>query len=217
MHSLSNAQRIILQAQHTLQGADLTAICNLASVEGADIDSLWTSIVSWDFEQLLGFTLHLFITAESSEVQNQVAQLLPKFGSQIVRPLIKITHHFHEPSCHENSNLSALTQQSIQQINPQALSLGFAETLMGNNAEVLLPIVVNCLTSIPVEQSETILSYLAQQLPSQGYKALERQLLNKCSRSQLKETFERLDAASTSTELNSRSIAPVQREVHLVG
>jgi len=222
MPSVSNAQRTILQTQHTLQGNDLTAICNLAGVEGADIDSLLTSIVCWDFDQLLGFTLHLFITAESAEVRTQVAQLLPKFGSKIVRPLIKIAHHFCEQtpqsgSLQGRSDISALAQQSTQQINPQALSVGFIEVLTSNNAEGLLPSVVNCLTSLRVEHYETVLAGLAQQLTSQTYQMLERQILNACSHAPLQERCEPIEMPSTTNTLGTLSSAQTQKEAHLVG
>ncbi len=87
--SLPAAQQSELQAQHSLQGEDWLSICTLSGVEG-----IVENAQDWSFEEFLGFTLHLFITTDSAHVRAQVARKLPKFGSRIVPPLIRILHHF---------------------------------------------------------------------------------------------------------------------------
>ena len=118
---LSAAQLSELQAQPSLQSEDWLSICTLSEVEG-----IFESAQSWSFEEFLGFTLHLFITTDSPHVRAQVAQKLPKFGSRIVLPLIKISHHFQAIADAQTdartsalaSDVATLAAQSLSQIAP---------------------------------------------------------------------------------------------------
>ncbi len=122
---LSKLQVSKLEAQHGLQGEDWLSICTLSEVKG-----IFESAQSWSFEEFLGFTLHLFITTDSPHVRAQVAQKLPKFGSRIVLPLIKISHHFQAIADAQTdaqtsalaSDVTALAAQSLSQIAPGFLN-----------------------------------------------------------------------------------------------
>ncbi|PZO46720.1 MAG: hypothetical protein DCF15_19965 [Phormidesmis priestleyi] len=142
--SLSAGQLSNLQAQHSLQGEDWLSICTLSEVEG-----IFESAQSWNFEEFLGFTLHLFITTDSPHVRAQVAQKLPKFGSRIVLPLVNILHHFQAIADTQTdarnsalaSDVAVLAAQSLSQIAP-----GFS------NAK-RVPIAIN--TSLQKQESPT--------------------------------------------------------------
>ena len=121
MSTPPDSRFIELHSQHTLQYHDLLTIYNLAKDEG-----MAENIDSFSFNDLLGLTIHLFVTTQSQRTREQLSQQLPKFGSSVVLPLIKIL-------CHKQlghvDNLHVLTQKSLDRINPHALLIGLNRVL----------------------------------------------------------------------------------------
>lgn len=167
MPSLSQVQLNTLHSQHTLASADLLKICQLAQVEG-----LAESLESWSFEQFFGFSLHLFITTESAATRAAVAQLLPKFGSGIVLPLVKISHHFQA-----KGEISRLAQQSLGAIAPRTLLLGIKEVLETPNADSLKPILVKVLANLSNQSAATVLILFPEILQDEAGQALKQAFL----------------------------------------
>ncbi|MEM9089285.1 MAG: hypothetical protein AAGC93_11120 [Cyanobacteria bacterium P01_F01_bin.53] len=212
----TNSHRIALAEQHMLQSDDLMQICHLANVAG-----IVESLESWSFEQFFGFTLHLFITTESSEIRTQVAQILPKFGSKIVLPLVKISHHFqgksrlHEANTQGHYQVSMLAQQSAVKLTPEALCFGLQAVLLSQDAAMLLPVVGEILIKLPEQRHRTVLSCLNQLLPEKEYGMLEHQLVTECSRSQFQKSFETSSTAEQNITTENNTQQP-HKEVHLV-
>lgn len=181
MPLLPNVQFTALQAQHSLQSNDLIRICHLAKVEG-----IFKSIESWNFEQFFGFTLHLFITTESPHTRQQLSQLLPKFGSRVVLPLIKIAHHFpagtHEPIHDVRTDVRTLALQSLSHMAPPSFIIGLREVLELECVDELMPILLAALVKLTHQQNdETILLLLAQLLPKESWKLVEGPFRQKLS------------------------------------
>lgn len=181
--SLSAAQSSELEAQHSLQGEDWLSICTLSGVEG-----VFESAQSWSFEEFLGFTLHLFITADSAHVRAQVAQKLPKFGSRIVLPLVNILHHF----------------QAIANTQTDAQTSALASDVSALAAQSLNQIAPNCLAAIAGERSDSILSQISELLSSDLLSKENRQCL---------ETQRQLNKAVLSSDQAKRTqVKRIQRK-----
>ncbi|MEM8808680.1 MAG: hypothetical protein AAGF01_21910 [Cyanobacteria bacterium P01_G01_bin.38] len=166
--SLNNL--LTLHGQHTLQRDALLSIYRFANAEGNA-----ESFESWHFEEVLGFTFHLFVTTKSSQIREQLSQLLPKFGSEAVRPLVKILNHFQSPS-----HLRKLTLQSLEEIAPYPLVIGLCQVLENGADGELGPIVIPILVNLMNGEDEAISWLLSQLLSAQkqqllAVKSLKRQ------------------------------------------
>ncbi|NJM96128.1 MAG: hypothetical protein HC800_01945 [Phormidesmis sp. RL_2_1] len=157
MTTLSSDYLRMIQSQHSLQGADLALICHLAQVEGTPVENLLEKVQSWRFEQFLGFTLHLFITTESPRVRVQLAKLLPKFGSSVVRSLVKIVYHFKPTSA-----VGKLAQKSLHHMPLKSLMIGLIPVFELDNVDAFMPIVRQELTQRARYNGESVLLSLAE-------------------------------------------------------
>ncbi|MGB7088335.1 MAG: hypothetical protein WBD47_22460 [Phormidesmis sp.] len=176
MSPLSTAQLTALHDQHSIQGDDLALICHLANVEG-----IFEGIESWSFEQFLGFTLHVFITTDSQYVREQIALKLPKFGSVVVRSLIKIAHH-----AQSSSNVKALALQSLDSMAPYSVVIGLARMLEDESASDLSPIVIRSLATRVRKSDKKILRLLPQLLSQQNWQLVKAHIFPKISYSGLR-------------------------------
>ena len=113
-----------LQAQHSLRQADLFQICAIAQAENVSV-----SIEAFTFEQCLGFASHLFVTAQAQHSREQLAQVLSRFGSQAVLPLLKVAHHF-DPEQLKPRHGDQLASTSTSQLAINSLKAMPKETLV---------------------------------------------------------------------------------------
>lgn len=121
MSTLQDTRFADLHSQHTLQQTDLLAIYAFASNECVD-----DPIDSYSFDDFLGLTVYLFITTPSQDTREQLAQLLSKFGSAVVLPLLKIL-------CKKDflveENIQVSVHQAFSHMAPYPLAIGISQTL----------------------------------------------------------------------------------------
>lgn len=165
-----------LHAQHTIDSGDLLVICSLANV-----DNIFERVESWSFEQFFGFATYLFITTESAETRQQLAQIMPKFGSRAVLSLVKILHHAQLSNDDKSLSLKGLATQSLGAINPHTLAIGLAEVFAQANATELVAVVAKVLVKISYESNDSILSLLPTLLPAKSWQVLRSNLVNEIS------------------------------------
>ena len=121
MSTFPNARLTALHGQHSLQSDDFLTICNLAKAEGRI-----ETVESYSFNEFLGLTVHLFVSTQSRHTCEQVSQILPKFGSAVVLPLLKVTCY----DCADDiQNLPALAQQSLERMGLYPLLIGLNQVL----------------------------------------------------------------------------------------
>ncbi|MEO0375129.1 MAG: hypothetical protein AAF329_11010 [Cyanobacteria bacterium P01_A01_bin.17] len=167
----SPSNLIALHGQHTLQRDALLSIYRLANAEGIS-----ESLESWSFDEFLGFTFHLFITTKSPEVREQLSQLLPKFGSEAVRPLVKIVNHFQPPS-----ELRKLALQSLKKIAPYPLVIGLGQILENEADDCLRGIVIPLLVNLMREEDKSVFWLLLQLLSEENQQLLAIKSLEELS------------------------------------
>lgn len=166
-----------LQAQHTIQSDDLLKICRLAKVE-----NIFDKIESFSFEQFFGFTCHLFITTESQSCREQLALLLPKFGSLAVFSLLKISHQLSDAdhSLEREQQISKLAMQSLKSMPVPALVIGLAQAIEieePSSHHDVIAMVAPALISLTAHHGENILSLLSQKVSVTAWNELQKQLL----------------------------------------
>ncbi|MEM6599252.1 MAG: hypothetical protein AAF810_06545 [Cyanobacteria bacterium P01_D01_bin.36] len=172
-----------LQAQHTIQSADLLEVCRLAKVE-----NIFEKVESFSFEQFFGFTCHLFITTESYDCREQLASILPKFGSIAVFSLLQISHHLNtaETSLMREQHLAKLATQSLQAMPTSALVIGLTQIIEDkeNSSNIhlaLLETIASKIISLTAHHGEKILLLLSQKLSDDTWNTLQQQLLQALS------------------------------------
>lgn len=119
MPTLLDDRLVSLHSQHSLDSHALFEICALANAEG-----MVDAIDSYSFKDFLGLTIHLFVTTQSQETREQLALQLPKFGSEVVLPLLKIVCRIQS-----QKNLQSLTQQSLEKISLYPRIIGLSQVL----------------------------------------------------------------------------------------
>lgn len=121
MPTIQDTRAAAFHSQHTLQQADLLAIYALANHAGVD-----EAMDSYSFDDFLGLTVYLLITTSSQDMRQQLAQLLSKFGSAAVLPLLKIL-------CKKDflveANIQPLVRQTLGQMAPYPLAIGIGQIL----------------------------------------------------------------------------------------
>ncbi|MGD1867064.1 MAG: hypothetical protein ACFB0D_21125 [Phormidesmis sp.] len=184
MRTPANIYASELQAQHTIESDDLLKICRLAKVE-----NVFDKIESFSFEQFFGFACHLFITTESRSSREQLAHLLPKFGSIAVFSLLKISHHLStaDSALEREQQLAMLSMQSLKTMSVPTLVIGLAqiiETEIGaeqRNYQDTMDMVVPALITLTAYHGENILSVLSDKLSAAAWNDLQQQLLQALS------------------------------------
>lgn len=181
MTTLSNAQKIALYTQHSLDSTDWQRICQLANVENGSKQQV-QKLESLSFEQFFGLAVHTFISTESTATRQQLSELLPKFGSRAVLSLFKILFHcksefasFNIVNAHE---LNALTRASLKRIEPVAFVMGLDSALADKAAKALMPLIIEELVSAIREDDGTILTLLPRLLSVDSWNQIKTNLLN---------------------------------------
>ncbi|MEO1400365.1 MAG: hypothetical protein AAFV72_03820 [Cyanobacteria bacterium J06635_1] len=162
---------IALHSQHTLQRDALLSLYRFANAEGIS-----ESLESWSFDEILGFTFHLFVTTKSPQLREQLSQLLPKFGSEAVRPLVKIANHF-QPT----SDLGKLALQSLEKVAPYPLVIGLSQVLENDSDDELRPMVISRLVNLMRGEDDAIFWLLSQLLSEENQQLLAIKSLEEVS------------------------------------
>ena len=121
MPTLLSNPLTILHSQHSLQHADLLTIYNLASLENIDDD-----LDSFSFAELLGLTIYSFVTTQSQDSRKHLSNLLPKFGSAVVLPLLRV---LSRKDSLVSENLPGLAQKSLNEMGCYPLLIGLDQVL----------------------------------------------------------------------------------------
>lgn len=191
MRTPTNAYANELQAQHTIQSNDLLKICHLAKVE-----NIFDKIESFSFEQFFGFACHLFITTESRDSREQLACILPKFGSVAVFSLLKISHllSVDNTSLEREQQLAKLSMESLKAMPVPTIVIGIAQIIEAEesgNSEVFpwashdarhtMAMIVSALITLRAYHGEDILSQLSEKLSYAAWNRLQQQLMQELS------------------------------------
>lgn len=186
MTALSTANCETLHTQHTLQSPDILLICRLASTTANAEDTL-EQIQSWSFEQFFGFTCHLFVTTEASDVRQQLARLFPKFGKIAILSLVKIVYFFDlqrsQPTVTTCFPIEVqhLALSALESMSAQSLTIGLAEVIEEDTYGILRPTIVSLIARAFYKQEEDILSLLSQHLSKGSWYAIEASLIDELS------------------------------------
>ncbi|MGD1854764.1 MAG: hypothetical protein ACFB2W_10975 [Leptolyngbyaceae cyanobacterium] len=169
MVSLFDPRLVELYSQHTLESHDLSTIYDLAANDSNN------DVESWSFEQLLGFTVHLLLTTQSSAVQEQLSQLIPKLGSVAVLPLLKILDRI-EP----HNPLYSVAWQSLNQIELYPLAIGLDQTITLDTAE-LSALAIQVLAPLTQVDEPSVLLLLHQLISPKTWQLLQLNSLEESS------------------------------------
>ncbi|MEO0394911.1 MAG: hypothetical protein AAF243_02860 [Cyanobacteria bacterium P01_A01_bin.137] len=167
MPTLFDTHLIDLHSQPSIQGHDLLTICALAESEG-----MVESIESYSFDQFLGLTIHLFVTTQSQDTREQLAQQLTKFGSAAVLPLIKILWRMRS-----HSSLQLLAQNSLEQMAPYSLIIGLSHFLDRETNDDLREIATQMLVNLMQDPNRSVLLSLPKLVSSKTWRLLKLHLL----------------------------------------
>lgn len=177
MTTLSSAQRIALYSQHYLTHDDWMNLCELAG-----FDEPSEQLASLTFEQFFGLAVHTFLTAEDAHVRQQLAALIPKFGSRAVLSLFKIVFHCakKEESLQDElqSELGAIALKSLESIEPAAFVVGLENAILDPSAVALMPLMIEVLVDRVRGDDGELLTLLPRLLSTQSWQQLKHHLLN---------------------------------------
>ncbi len=170
-------------------------ICQLSDAENA-IEKMH----SLTFEQFFGFTCHLFVTTDSSNVRRQIADLFPKFGRIAILSLVKIAYHFasHDgrampaecrtrtqskahPKPRFQTEVQQLALQALENMPAQTLAVGLAQVIEEDTQGILRQTVVSLLARTFYTNEEDILSLLSPHLSKDSWNAIEADLVQALS------------------------------------
>ncbi|MEL6491804.1 MAG: hypothetical protein AAFQ95_17745 [Cyanobacteria bacterium J06621_3] len=196
-----------LQAQHTLEQSDWLNIYAIAQTENNS--QAQSEIDSFGFEQFLGFTCHLFVTTGSQQSREQLATILPKFGSIAVFPLLKIAYHFksqptsercdpqqrtQQPAANtsmpsrgahtkeDTTTLSQLAHSCLKAMPLQALAIGLADAVRASLGDPdIVAIVVMPLIGLIAHYPKRLLLSLSHQLDAEDWHILSAHLIGALS------------------------------------
>ncbi len=121
MSNFIDSDFVALHSQHVLQYADWMSISDLAKAENVS-----ECFDAWDFEDFLGLAVYLFVTTQSQGTREKLSQLLPKFGSAAVLPLLKI---LGRKETFAKKNIPMLAQHSLNNMAPYPLAIGLNQVL----------------------------------------------------------------------------------------
>ena len=152
MSTLPDARLTALHGQHSLQSDDFLTVCNLAKAEGRH-----EPVDAYGFTEFLGLAVHLFVSTQSHHRREQLSQVLSKFGSAVVVPLVKIVCHAWADDV---QSLQALAQQSLERMELYPLLIGLNQVLDQGGDERLRTVALNLLLrkiSQPCDRSVPLL------------------------------------------------------------
>ncbi len=197
-----------LNAQHTIQGEDLLAICAIASRE-TSIDKTFDQINNWRFEQFFGLACHLFITTKSQQSRVQLANLLSKFGSTAVVSLVKIAHHF-DTSILAQNEVSQLAIDALKEMPLQTLVIGLAPVIKDRvDSHELMPTIVPLLITLAAHHQTSLFAALSQRLPGEVWNSLQTQLLSELSNLRREQRFNSRESR-IKVRIKSEATRPVE-------
>lgn len=175
-----------LHTQHSIQGEDLLKICSLASF-GEGAEEIFEKVSALKFEQFFGFACHLFVTTDSLAVREELANILPKFGSIAVLSLLKITHHFqHHP---QNRSVAHLATHSLTKMALQPLAMGLADTISSAESDEILSTLVSTLIQLTYHHEEALFTLIEQQTPAARWNIVKTELLRVLAEKRYQERF----------------------------
>ncbi|MBX2866094.1 MAG: hypothetical protein KTR27_21280 [Leptolyngbyaceae cyanobacterium MAG.088] len=154
---------VALHSQHTLQHADWMTISELAKAE-----NISGCFYAWDFEDFLGLAVHLFVTTQSQDVRQQLSQLLPKFGSAVVVPLLKI---LCKKEVFAEINIPALAQKNLNEMELYPLVIGLNQILSLNFQDDLKALALQTLRQL-LQSCEQSTNLVLSQLLSEANRQL---------------------------------------------
>lgn len=169
MPTLFDAHLVALYSQHSIQSQDLLKICDLAKTE-----DMIANLETYSFDNFLGLTIHLFVTTQSQHTREQLALQLPKFGSAVVSPLIKILCRLQM-----QKDVYALTQKSLNNIELYPLIIGLSQLLDHEVDNTLRAIAVQQLMQLIEASNQSVLSVLPRLVSQRTWRILKLQLLAK--------------------------------------
>ncbi|ESA38354.1 hypothetical protein N836_02310 [Leptolyngbya sp. Heron Island J] len=172
MSTLIGSSFVALHSQHTLQYADWLAVYTLAKDEGVG-----EHLDSYDCENFLGLAVYLFITTQSQGTREQLSRLLPKFGSAIVLPLLKI---LYRKEIFVEQNIPMLAQQSLNEMAPYPLMIGLNQVLDLNLQDALKTVALQMVQQLLQSCEPSVYVVLSQLLSETN-----RHLVSEFSMSQL--------------------------------
>ena len=172
MSTLIGSDFVALHRQHTLQHADWLAVYALAKDEGVG-----ERLDSYDFEDFLGLSVYLFITTQSQQTREQLSQVLPKFGSAIVLPLLKI---LCRKEIFVEQRIPIMAQQSLNAMAPYPLMIGLNQVLDLNAQDALKAIALQTVKELLQSYEPSVQLVLSQLLSETN-----RRLVSEGSISQL--------------------------------
>ena len=167
MSVLLDTRLISLHSQHTIQRCDLLKIYELSTAEATV-----KNIENYSFDNFLGLAIHLFVTTQSKHTRKQLSALLPKFGSAIVSPLLKILYCM--PLQH---SVYPLAQQCITAMDLYPLIIGLDNVLKYETNELLQKAAIQRLMGIIRENEPSILLALPKLVSQDTWNLLKAQLL----------------------------------------
>ena len=172
MPTLIDSDFVTLHGQHTLHSADWLTVYAIAKDEGVG-----KRLDSYDFDDFLGLAVYLFITTQSQGSRQELSQLLPKFGSAAVLPLLKV---LCKKDVFAEQNVPMLAQQSLHNMAPYALVIGLNQVLGLNSQDNLTTVALQMLRQL-LQSCEPSVRLVVYQLLSEA----NRQLVSEYSVSQL--------------------------------
>ncbi|MEL6230226.1 MAG: hypothetical protein AAFR24_09975 [Cyanobacteria bacterium J06627_3] len=167
MSTLFDTHLVALHSQHSIQSHDLLMIFDLAEAEG-----MVENIDSYSFDDLLGLTVHLFVTTQSPSIREQLALQLSKFGSAAVLPLIKIL-------CRVQSidNIQLLVQKSLETLAIYPLIIGLGQVLDHEVDISLRTVAMQLLIQLIQENDQSVLLILPKLVSKRTWQLIKLQLL----------------------------------------
>ncbi|MEM8614093.1 MAG: hypothetical protein AAGF93_18870 [Cyanobacteria bacterium P01_H01_bin.105] len=167
MPTLLDIRLVTLHSQHSIDSHDLSQICALANAEG-----MVEAMDDYRFKDFLGLTIHLFVTTQSQATREQLALHLPKFGSEVVLPLLKVI-------CRMSSkeDLLSLAQQSLKKMALYPRIIGLGQVLDREVETPVRTVAIGQLLQIIRAHEPSILLLLPRLVSQKTWHLLKLQLL----------------------------------------
>lgn len=163
MTTLGDPRLIALHRQHTVQNDDVLTLYHLAKTEGISED-----LESLNFEQVLGLSCYLFVTTRSIYTRQKLSHILPRFGSDVVGPLVRVLNHF-QPS----SELGKLALQSLGRISSTTLAIGLSDLLAHESPDEFKSTALQLLAELLHRSGDDVRFWVSRLVPVKYWRSLE--------------------------------------------
>lgn len=193
MPTLLDDRLVSLHSQHSLDSHALLKIGALADAEG-----MVDAIDSYSFKDFLGLTIHLFVTTQSQETREQLAQQLPKFGSEVVLPLLKIVCRIQS-----QTSLQSLAQRSLEKIALYPRIIGLSQVLDREADIALRAVAVQHLLQLIQANQPSILLLLPRLVSEETWHLLKVRLLQESP-------YPKFNLGADDSRYSMQSIVPKQ-------